>query len=406
MPTPVDDDLDFFQTTRLLNVMMQSVTVDPGTPVESQFWYNSTSKLARLRDNAATHTLAYLDAVVNGLTAADGTVTLAGTTTAPTIKVAKTLDHTYVTDFDAQVRLSRLDQMAAPTAAVSANNQTITNVTDPTNPQDAVNLRTLLNNVAGLSASQPAAYATSAPLPTNTYANGASGVGATLTATANGALSVDGQAVAAGQRIVVNNEAALQNNGIYLVTQAGSAGTPYILTRATDFNQNTNVGPGILVPVEAPATVAAGTNNNGKVFLSVTATNPTIGTTGITFTSVGGTYSAGTGLTLTGSTFSLTVPVAVTSGGTGGITAKAARTSLAATTLFAATIGDGAATSIVVNHALNTTDINATAWELGGNKRQIPILEIRNTDANNCTVVFAAAPAANSVRVVVIGIAA
>jgi hypothetical protein len=45
-----------------------------------------------------------------------------------------------ISDFDTQVRTSRLDQMAAPTADVSANSQKITNLANPTNNGDAVSL--------------------------------------------------------------------------------------------------------------------------------------------------------------------------------------------------------------------------------------------------------------------------
>ena len=45
-----------------------------------------------------------------------------------------------ISDFDTQVRTSRLDQMAVPTAAVALNAQKITGLADPTNAQDAVTL--------------------------------------------------------------------------------------------------------------------------------------------------------------------------------------------------------------------------------------------------------------------------
>ena len=45
-----------------------------------------------------------------------------------------------ISDFDTQVRTNRLDQMAAPTAAVALNAQKITGLADPTNAQDAVTL--------------------------------------------------------------------------------------------------------------------------------------------------------------------------------------------------------------------------------------------------------------------------
>jgi hypothetical protein len=48
-----------------------------------------------------------------------------------------------ISDFDTQVRTSRLDQMAAPTASVALNAQKITGLADPTSNQDAVTLKYL-----------------------------------------------------------------------------------------------------------------------------------------------------------------------------------------------------------------------------------------------------------------------
>ena len=48
-----------------------------------------------------------------------------------------------ISDFDTQVRTSRLDQMAAPTASVSLNSQKIIGLADPTSNQDAVTLKYL-----------------------------------------------------------------------------------------------------------------------------------------------------------------------------------------------------------------------------------------------------------------------
>lgn len=77
--------------------------------------------------------------------------------------------------------------------------------------------------------------ATTAALPTNTYANGTAGVGATLTGTANGALaSQDGVTLALNDDLLVKNEATSANNGAYTLTQVGTGSTPYILTRRTD----------------------------------------------------------------------------------------------------------------------------------------------------------------------------
>lgn len=76
--------------------------------------------------------------------------------------------------------------------------------------------------------------ATNAALPTCTYANGSGGVGATLTASSNGALSIDSTSVAAGNRILVKNQSTGTQNGIYTVTNAGGVSAAWVLTRATD----------------------------------------------------------------------------------------------------------------------------------------------------------------------------
>lgn len=143
--------------------------------------------------------------------------------------------------------------------------------------------------------------------PTNTYANGTSGVGATLTATANGVLVVDGYTVQLNDRILVKDEGATFENGIYTVTTLGTASVKYVLTRATDMDQGTEI-PG------AAAFANNGTFNGGSGWVVVGAGPYTIGTTAILFTQFTspGLLNAGNGLTLVGNTMSLTTPVSQT----------------------------------------------------------------------------------------------
>jgi hypothetical protein len=65
-------------------------------------------------------------------------------------------------------------------------------------------------------------------------ASGGTGVGEKLTASANGALSIDGIAVTAGDRVLLKNQTDAKQNGIYTVTNAGGSSVAAILTRATD----------------------------------------------------------------------------------------------------------------------------------------------------------------------------
>jgi hypothetical protein len=162
---------------------------------------------------------------------------------------------------------------------------------------------------------EAARLATAAALSTNTYNNGTAGVGATLTANANGALSIDGVAVATNDRVLIKNEVTQANNGAYVVTQTGSAGAPYILTRATDFD---TVGAGE-VATNAYFYVTAGDTNIGSSWILSQTAAITIGTTALPFDLFAQpvAYTANAPLNLTGTVLSLSGTVAATNGGTG-----------------------------------------------------------------------------------------
>ena len=165
---------------------------------------------------------------------------------------------------------------------------------------------------------------------TVTYANGTAGVGATLTnAGAQAALVLDGVTLSVADRVLIHQQTTQTQNGIYVVTTVGSGATNWVLTRSSDADtyaaaSATALGEGSTVFVQQ-GTVGAGTtytcNTSGTI---------TFGTTNITFVEISSAqiYSAGTGLTLTGTVFSLTSPVATTLGGTGLTTFTAANRAL------------------------------------------------------------------------------
>ena len=183
--------------------------------------------------------------------------------------------------------------------ALTANSIALTSGTitaTPVNNTDIVNKQYADAIASGIHFHEAVALATTAALPANTYNNGTSGVGATLTATANGALSVDSTLTVVAERILVKNEVAGANNGVYVVTQVGSAGTPYILTRATDFD---SVGTGVDQIDEGDFfLVTNGVVNLNTAWVQQTAPPITIGTTAIVFQQFSApiTYTAGTGL--------------------------------------------------------------------------------------------------------------
>ena len=125
---------------------------------------------------------------------------------------------------------------------------------------------------------------TTAALPgTPTYNNGTAGVGATLTRSSNGTTgTIDGVTAAnlmVGDYILVKNQAAQLQNGVYSVTQQGSASLPYILTRVAEADTTAELD-------DLVVTAASGTTNKGVPFGQQT-NNPVIGTDNIVFTATG-----------------------------------------------------------------------------------------------------------------------
>jgi hypothetical protein len=199
-------------------------------------------------------------------------------------------------------------------AAASGANTDITSIAlttgtisaTPTGGTDIVNKLYADSIASGINFHQSVRLATAAALPANTYNNGTGGVGATLTANANGALSVDSVAAVVGNRILVKNEVAQANNGVYTVTQVGDGSTPYILTRATDFD---SAGTGVdQIDAGDFFLVTAGSTQSNTSWVQQTPLPITVGTTALVFTQFAAPvlYSAGTGLTLAGTVFSIT----------------------------------------------------------------------------------------------------
>ena len=109
----------------------------------------------------------------------------------------------------------------------------------------------------------------------STYNNGTAGVGATLTASSNGALSVDGVTPSVADRILVKDQTTAAENGIYVVTTVGTGSTAFVLTRATPEDQPSELSGGSFVFVEEGSIGS----NNGYTFTHTG--QPTFGTTAL-----------------------------------------------------------------------------------------------------------------------------
>jgi hypothetical protein len=153
---------------------------------------------------------------------------------------------------------------------------------------------------------------------TDTYNNGTAGVSATLTSVANGTLVIDGTVASATIRVLIQDCSNPVGNGVYVVTNAGSVSTQYVMTRSSDadtYIEQSTVG----LDAGSYFFTTGGTTNKGAAWVNTNSGVISFGSTAISFSlfSNSQVYTAGNGLSLTATTFSLDTPVSVLNGGTG-----------------------------------------------------------------------------------------
>jgi hypothetical protein len=284
-----------------------------------------------------------------GLISATGNVTGGNVNTNALVGTALTLTSTGALNLSA-------------TGNIVLNNLVVNGLATPSQDQDAANKAYVDSVAQGLDVKASVVYATYVALPAYTYNNGTSGVGATITANANGALTIDGANPTTGERVLIKNEIGANEpyNGIYVVTVAGSAGAPFVLTRSTDFDSGSPSGeiPGAFTFVEA------GTNNADTGWVCTTNAPVTVGTTNIVFAqfSGAGQYTANTsaGLSLDGTVFSAKVDNTTTAFDGGGNIIVKASANLTTPNIGAATGTSLSTTGNVTGGNLVTVGITST----------------------------------------------
>ena len=192
-------------------------------------------------------------------------------------------------------------------ANIAMGSNYITGLADPSAAQDAAT-KTYVDTIAaaGIHYHDPVRVEQEGNLNA-TYNNGASGVGATLTnAGTQAALVIDGVTMVVADRVLVYEQTDASENGVYTVTDIGSGGTNWVLTRAADADSYAPSDPDSLGQGDA-FFVQEGTAGAGETYVMNTVGTITFGTTDITFVQISSAqiYSAGNGIDLTGVTFSL-----------------------------------------------------------------------------------------------------
>lgn len=308
----------------LLNARIQQLGSAPGSPVEGQVYYLTTD-----------HTLRFY----NG---------------------------------SAWVILGTLDQLSAPAADVSLNSHKITNLAAPTGANDAARKADVDAIAAGLNWKDSVRAATA--------------IAGTLATSFENGDAIDGVTLATGDRILIKDQAAPAENGIYVVAASGAP------TRATDADTAAEV-------LQMAVFVEEGTANADTGWVQTTNAPITLNTTGLSysqFTGIGG-LTAGNGLTKTGNTIDV--------GAGTGILANANDVAVDTAVVVrkvSAAVGDNSATSIDVVHNLGTRDVTVGVYSATSTYDEV-VCDVQHKDTNTVTVIFAVAPTTGQYRVVVHG---
>lgn len=296
-----------------------------------------------------------------------------------------------ISDFDTQVRTSRLDQMAAPTSAVSLNSQRITGLATPSVDSDAATKGYVDATKQGLTFKDAVRVATT----TNLAATRSSNI---LTATSNGSINDTGidsvTNLAVNDRILVKNQSTGADNGPYIVTTVGDGSNPFVLTRSVDFDSSSDAAPGSYFFINE------GTTQGDSAWVLSTNAPITLNTTSLTFIQFSGAaqITAGAALSKTGNTLDVNVDDSTIEISSDALRLKAPY----GARIFNAQIGDGSTTDIVVTHNFGTRRVSASVRRVVSPYDQV-LVDNESTTTNTITFKFTTAPSTNEYDVQIFG---
>ena len=254
-----------------------------------------------------------------------------GSDAAPTFRAlvaadVPSLTASKISNFDTQTRTNRLDQMAAPTGSVSFNSQTITNVADPVNAQDAATKGFVEATSQGLDVKDSCVAATTANI--------------TISTALNNGDTLDGVTLSTNDRVLVKDQSTSSENGIYVVGSS-PARADDLATGAdaagffTFVEQGTVNADNGFVCTSNKGSAVVGTNNltiaqfsGAGQIIAGNGLDKSGNTLSVDLKSDGGLQIESTEIAVNLSAGSITGTLQVGDGGTGATSASAARTAL------------------------------------------------------------------------------
>lgn len=331
------------------NVKIHILATDPtgGDLVEGKFWYNSTTHLLKYYNGTAVKVLTISDDIASFITAAS-TDTLTN----------KSIDGDDNTITDLSISVFKSDAIETTLAGAS------TKIARADAVKDYID-----NAIEGRKWGEACVVATAA-------------AGTLATSFANGQ-TVDGVSLTTGDRILIKDQADATENGVYVVEASGAP---------TRDETVTTLANACFIVMQG--TVGADT--------SWVCTNDTItyGSTSISF-SQNGTGSVPDATTsLKGKVELATDAETIAKTATNVVVTPSNLATF--TQKYSASVGNGSDTSLTVNHALGTKDVNVMVYDNSSPYAQV-FPDVQMTDTNNVTLVFTVAPTSNQYRCVVIG---
>lgn len=200
--------------------------------------------------------------------------------------------------------------------------------------------------------------------------------------------TIDGVVLSTGDRILIRANTQAIENGIYIFD---TSSTP--LVRASDANSFEELE-------QAVVTVEEGTSA-GTSFRQ-TEVNGVIGVNEILWSNFGTSAPIATETTAGIAEIATQTEVNNGSTDTNFITPLKLNNWSGRIRKYSQLIGDGSATSIVVNHNIGSRDVTVGVYFNSGNFDEV-LVETHHTSINSVTLIFSSAPTANQFRVVVVG---